>query len=158
MNRKTVLLGVFALGLGALSFYGYKQYKAVKGVKFEVIGYQIKSINLQQTVLDLTLAFTNTTDLGFDVTSYSFDIRGNEKYVGSSDSKELITVDANKVNTLKAEVVIPNKIALQSASKSIGESGLKNVLITIKGGVNVKKGILPFYIPINYSFKISDLE
>jgi hypothetical protein len=40
---------------------------------------------------------------------------------------------------------------------SSSTDGWKNITLSLDGGLNISKGGIPFYIPISYGFKLSQL-
>lgn len=161
MSKKYILLGSIAALVAGGAAYVYHQYKLIDKLCFNVVGYNIESFSSKGAKINLTLAVKNLGSLSIKIKKFKFNVFGDDKFLATAYSDTVLDIKPNKVGKTTVEIflnpqdMISNIGSILQSSSSTG--GWKNITLSMKGGINVQKGIIPFYIPITYKFKLSEL-
>lgn len=160
MNKKYILIGAISALVISGAAYAYHQYKLIDKLCFNVTGYKIASVSSSGVIIDLNLAVKNLGGLNVKVNSFSFDIYADNKFLAKASSDEILNIQPRDIGTTTVRIKLNPKDLLQNVGSvlqgNISNKGWKNIKLSISGGLNVKKGILPFYIPVKYDFRLSE--
>lgn len=160
MNKRYIILGSLAALLAAGGWYAMNQVKLVEKLEYGVTGYKIISISAEGARIDLDLAVTNNGNLKIKVKKFKFNIFADEKFIATAFSDTLLEINPKEVGTTKVQVLLNPKLLLQNVGSVLQGSsmgmGWKNIVLTMDGGLHVSKGSIPFYVPLELSFKLSE--
>lgn len=159
MNKNWLKVGGIILGIGALGWYGYQQYKLTDKLCFNVTGYRIVSIGVQGARIDLTLSVRNLDRFAIKIKKFKFNFYAEEKFVATIYSDQVLDIRPNDTSSTTVQILLNPKHLISNVGSILQSSanvGFKNMLIKIDGGMFLSKAGIPFYVPIIYSFRLSE--
>jgi LEA14-like dessication related protein len=159
MNKKFIKIG---LGLGALAlggYYIYGQAMLANKVDWEVTSYKLRSIALEGARIDLKLQIKNKGKFKITIKRMKINIYSEGNFLATLYAGEGIIVLPNSTSETTIQILLNPKVALQSIGSTITtmDEGWKNINITLDGNATILSGVVPFFIPIKYTFKLSEL-
>ncbi len=161
MKEKYLAWGGVLSGLGFLGWYVSKQIRYSQKLEYKVSGYKLISIGLNGARIDLQLTLSNKGRLEIFVKKLKLNIFSEGNFLATIYAGQGITVLPKKETETSVQILLNPKVLLQSTGNiilNIGDEGWKNIPLTIDGSATIAQGVVPFFIPIKYSFKISDLK
>jgi LEA14-like dessication related protein len=159
--KKGVFVGLGFLGVGAAVFwYIANQLNLAKKTCIKPVGYKIQKISAEGTIIRLNLIIKNKGSFELTVTKYSFDVFGNGQKLASANSVNNIKILPNSETELYLDLTFTPKILLENVGnilQGLGGSSWKDILLNLRGKVNCNKNIIPFIVPIDYSFTLDSV-
>ena len=159
MNKRTFILGTILLGAAATAWWVKGQLTLMGKLFYSVKKYSIKSISRKGAVIMLDLNLKNKGAFEIDVRGYDFDIYGDDNFLMRAVSKQEVYIAPFSETTLPVELIIEPKLLVVGIGGILSNSsGWKNIYLEMKGIVKVRKGILPFPVPIKYGFTLKEIS
>lgn len=159
MKNKHLILGGLAVLVAGGVWYGVNQAALISKLEYGVKGYKIVSISAQGARVDLELAVTNKSKLYLKIKKFKLNVFADDKFMATAYSDELLEIKPNSIGTTTVQILINPKLMLRNIGSVLQDSSLasgwKNIMLTLDGGLNVSKGGIPFYVPLQLSFKLS---
>lgn len=147
-------------GLSALGWYITKQARYASKLDYKVTGYKVKSIGLEGARIDLKLTLFNKGKLEIFIKRLKLNVYSENNFLATIYAGQGISILPNKDTETSVQLLLNPKVLLQSAGNiavNISDTGWKNIVLKLDGSATIAQGVIPFYIPIKYSFKISEL-
>ncbi len=162
MKGKYIVWGSVLAGLGAIGWYISKQARYASKLDYEVTGYKLISIGVNGARIDLQLTLFNRGKLKMFIKTLKLNMYAENNFVSTIYAGQGVTIMPNEDTDTYVQLLLNPKILLQSAGNvlvDLGQNnqGWKNINMRVEGHATVAQGVVPFYIPIKYSFKLSDI-
>lgn len=148
MNKRTVILLIFLLGIGILGYLGYKWYNKRKQdpystfikPRLELANFQIKTFTRQKTEMDMNMLIDNPAPLGFKINNLNYKIYIAGTEVMKSTYPKTVELEGNDSALVSMPVTVYNE-KLINRLKELEGKNIDSVIYTIKGKFNID---LPF--------------
>jgi hypothetical protein len=161
MNKKYLWIGGVVAALGGVAWYAMNQVKMIDKLCFNVTGYKIISIAAQGAKINLNLSVRNLGNLKIKVKKFKFNIFADEEFLATAYSDVALNINPKDIGSTTIQILLNPKMMLQNIGSVLQNSsateGWKNIILSMDGGISLSKGGIPFYIPIKYGFKLSEL-
>ena len=158
MNKKAFIIGTLLLGAAAAAWWIKGQITLMGQMLYSIKSYTLKSISRNGIVLLLDLNIENKGAFEVDVQGYDFDIYGDDNFLVRAVSKQYVKIKPFSESMLPIEIVINPKVLASGIGGAItGSSAWKDINLKISGSISVKKGAIPFPIPIKYTTTIREI-
>ena len=166
MKHKGLILTTIFLGIVGLGFalYAFIKREMLLAMSFCYKFSNVKLINTSKNnfIIDLTIKIRNQSDLRVNLTSYSFQVFINDKFVTTLSNETNTDVLANAVSELTIRIDFdPSKMfslvdALQLAVIALTDQS--KFFITINGSVSAKINFISIKnLPINMKMSLADI-
>jgi hypothetical protein len=162
VKGKYIVWGGALAGLGAIGWYIAKQASYASKLDYEVTGYKVVSLGLDGARIDVQLTLFNRGKLKMFIKTLKLNLYAENNFVSVIYAGQGVTILPNEDTDTYVQFLLNPKILLQSAGNvlvDLGQNnqGWKNINLRVEGHATVSQGVVPFYIPIKYSFKLSDI-
>lgn len=159
--KKYIIFGGIAAALAFGGWYAYGQVKLVDNLYYDVVGYKIRNISKEGARVDLILQVRNDGLLNVEVEKFKFNIFVEGKFMATAASNSKMFIRPNQSETTEISILMNPKAMLKNVGTIFTEtptiiSDWKKLGLTIDGSLKIKKGGIPFFIPIVLNFKLSD--
>lgn len=160
MSKKYFIIGGVIAAIGGLAWYANNQYKLSWKLVYSVIGYKIISISKEGAKVDLKVNIENKGELQIKLKRLKLKVFADDKFMATAFTDIPVYIEPKKSVETTIQILFPKSllkniaaIILDTASAS---SDLKNMNLKVDGSLSVSKGGFPFWIPVKYSFKLSE--
>tara|TARA_R110001592_G_scaffold79638_5_gene238034 strand:- start:779 stop:1285 length:507 start_codon:yes stop_codon:yes gene_type:complete len=162
VKGKYIVWGSIIGGLSAVGWYIAKQAKLASKLNYEITGYKVISIGTEGARVDLQLTLFNSGKLKLFIKTLKLNLYAEGNFVSTIYAGQGVTIMPNENTDTYVQLLLNPKILLQSAGNvlvNLGENnqGWKNINLRVEGHATVAQGVIPFRLPIKYSFKLSDV-
>ena len=162
MKGKYIVWGSVLAGLGAIGWYIAKQARYASKLDYEVTGYKLISIGANGARIDLQLTLFNRGKLKMFIKTLKLNLYAEDNFVSTIYAGQGVTIMPNENTDTYVQLLLNPKILLQSAGNvlvGLGQNsqGWKNINMRVEGHATIAQGVVPFFIPIKYRFKLSDI-
>ena len=159
MSKKGLYIG---LGVGVLALGGWYAYtKAILAnkISYDITGYKLRSIAVEGARVDLKLKVINKGALKLTLKSMKINVFAEGKFLATIYAGQGIIIMPNSTTETTLQILLNPKVALQNIGSTITnmQDGWKNVNINLDGNLTMLSGVVPFFIPIKYNLKLSEV-
>ena len=156
MSKKGLYIG---LGVGALAlggWYAYTKAMLANKISYDITGYKLRSIALEGARVDLKLQVENKGALKLTLKRIKINIFVEGKFLATVYAGEGLIIMPNSSTETTLQILLNPKVALQTIGSTVTNSW-KNVNIKLDGNLTMLSGVVPFFIPIKYNLKLSEV-
>ncbi len=159
MSKKGLYIG---LGVGALAlggWYAYTKAMLANKISYDITGYKLRSIALEGARVDLKLQVANKGALKLTLKRIKINIFVEGKFLATVYAGEGLIIMPNSSTETTLQVLLNPKVALQTIGSTVTnmQDSWKNVNIKLDGNLTMLSGVVPFFIPIKYNLKLSEV-
>jgi len=163
VKGKYLVWGSVLSGLGFLGWYLNKQATYAKKLEYKVTGYKLVAVGLEGARIDLNVSLFNKGKLEIFIKRLKLNVFAEGNFIATIYNSEGVTVLPNADTQSTIQIILNPTVLLQSAGNilsniSTTNKGWENIVLTIDGNASIAQGVIPFYVPIKYSFKLSELS
>jgi len=159
MNKKVFIIGSLLLGVAATAWWIKNQITLMGKIDYSVGDYTIKSISSRGVVMLINLKLKNKGAFDIDIRGYDIDIYGDGNFLAKAYSNQEVPIRPFSEAILPIELVINPKLLAQGLGGALtGNADWKNIYIEMNGSLKVKKGIIPFSVPLKHGYTIKQLS
>lgn len=160
MNKKQFIVGSLLLGVAAASWYVYSQIKLIDKVTYAVKGLKLKRASLTSGfVIGIEVEIENKGSIDVSVRGYDIDVYGDGKYLANVRSDREFVIKPFSKSMMSTDVVIQPKVLFQNLGSIIkSASSWNNILIQFKGNIKIKKGAIPFRVPLKFGYTLQEIK
>lgn len=130
-----------------------KQKKLVEDTQFTAGSVKVKFNAVNSVTVTGTLRILNKSDAVFKISSQNIGIYINGTYISNIADTGKIEIAAHATSEIPISVTFNPFIVLGTALSS----GIENVSLQLQGRINVWHSIFYVMIPVNETYKLSDL-
>ena len=162
MNKKTVatigIIGGLAVMGYSIYYYFKRQTDLIKNFTYKVIGINFSTFNIGLVKGDLTVAFTNTSNIEVLITEFYVDFYFNEQYVGYLEDKTPFVIKSMQTTPVTTQFTLNPQLILGDLVNIIAfSSQYEDAKMEIVGKAKVKSGFISATINIDFSSTIKEL-
>jgi LEA14-like dessication related protein len=158
MNKKVFIIGSLLLGAAATAWWVKNQITLMGKIRYSVKSYTVKSISTRGIVVVLNMTVKNKGAFEIDVTGYDMDIYGDGNFLIRAVSNQEVKIKPFSETILPVDLIINPKLLLQGIGGTLsGASDWKSIYLEMRGSVKVRKGIIPFPVPIKYGYTLKEI-
>lgn len=154
MNKNYLIFGGIAAAVIGGAIYYRRQFNVFYNFKYKVTSVQVLSRSAQLLKLRATIEIDNPSQLQFVLSSYNFDIFLNR----TNRVGQISNPDVNQTLVRNGKSYVSFDIDINLKEINWVSTGLdlllggKNSIITLRGNLVVKSGILFFRLPLDLSY------
>jgi LEA14-like dessication related protein len=158
-KRQKLFLGVGLFAFGVAGWYIHKQYKMAQLLCFKPKKYRIRNVSMDSATLEMDMEIKNMGELAVKVRNYKFRIYGNKRYLATAHSEKEVLIKPYSSVTVPVTITLNPRLLFRNVGTILTSmNGWRSVELTFDGGLKVTKGVLPLYIPVRTSFKLSEFS
>jgi len=158
MSKSKNILIVSAISvLGAVGIYLYAQYNYIKKICFGVKGFKIKNASPSNVSIGLDLEIKNLGNLDIAISKIRMSAFANNRFVADIDSSDLVNIKPKSSSFTNINIALNPKQFLSDSANILSSMNYKNIKLSFKGYVVVKKIGLSIRVPVDLSSSISEL-
>lgn len=155
-GKNIALISIVSLA-GLVGAYLYTQYNYAKKLCFGIKGFKIKNASASNVSLSLNLEINNLDNLEISVGRVRLSVFANNRFVADIDSSEMINVRPKSSSEMKIDVALNPKQFLSDGANILSSMNYKDINLSFKGKVSLKKFGVSINVPIDISSKIGEL-
>lgn len=154
MNKNYLIIGGIAAAVIGGAIYYRRQFNIFYDFKYKVTSVQVLSRSTQLLKLRATIEIDNPSQLQFVLSSYNFDVFLNR----TNRVGQISNPDVNQTLVRNGKSYVSFDIDINLKEINWVSTGLdlllggKNSILTLRGNLVVKSGILFFRLPLDLSY------
>jgi LEA14-like dessication related protein len=160
MNKRLFVIGSLLLGASAASWYIYSQVKLLDKVTYSVKGLKLKQASFTNGfIIGVNVEIENKGAIDVLIKGYSIDVYGDGKYLANLRSdKEFFIKPFSKSNFSTDVIIKPKTLFTNIGSVIKTASSWNKIFIEFKGKIKIKKGVLPFRLPVKFGYTLQEIK
>jgi len=156
MSRNKILLIIVFVVIVWVAVMVTWESQLIHNSSFDYKDPQGKINSLSDVDVKFNLIFSNESHLSFDITGGNLSVFVDGNYVTKVDKFSKVRINANDANVIPIAFNInPTAVYKQEILPNINMLG--NVPVTIKGTLQIRKGLVFFNYPVDETFTLSEL-
>lgn len=156
--KNIAILSGAIIGVGALAFYGKKQYDIIMNdvyYDYDPNSIRVVKANIDEVKLSMDFIIDNRSSESFDVKKLKLDILTGRKHITEIDRANEIRVIANAKTPINITLSFSPK-ALLKDNQGINLLNWKEIPLTFDGSIRVKRMGVWLPIPFKFTYQIKD--
>jgi len=155
---------LFALGVGGVVFGAYRYYMVQSDIlyhsKIKLANIEILSKKADNFTLRITINITNNSEYAFTIKKYDLVIFMNENKVTTIGNSNLNTRLAGNGGVSEISFKVSFNPAQFGLWDVLGQllKTFSNTLVSVKGDVQIQKGILTIDMPMDATYKLKEMR
>jgi hypothetical protein len=162
MNKKAVatvgIIGGLALIGFSIYYYIKRQTDLIKNFTYVITGINFTTFNLSLIKGDITIAFTNTSDIEVLVNEFYVDFFFNDEYVGYLEDKTPFVIKNRETTPVTTEFTLNPQIILGNITNiAVFTTQFKDAAFKVSGKARVKSGFISVTVPVEFRTTLREL-
>lgn len=162
MSRKIVatagIIGGLALIGYSIYYYIKKQTELIQNFTYRIVGIDFTNLDLNLVKGNLTVAFTNTSDIEVYVSQFYVDFYFNGEFVGYLEDYTPFIIKARQTTPVTSEFTLNPQLVLGNITNIVlFSSTMKDASFKVIGQAKVKSGFISVTVPIEFETTLREL-